>query len=443
MQLSYEVPSPLEPSALKKYRGSVLIYVNGTRHEVAAADSNGTLLEWLRGAGYTGTKLGCGEGGCGACTVMLSTRVHGSSEVRHAAVNACLMPLPAADWCAITTVEGLGSARSGKLHPVQERISALHGSQCGFCTPGIVMAIYATLRTTPQLSAEELTERLDGNLCRCTGYRPILDAAASLCVREGGSAGDSGCGGGCASGGCGCGGGNGGCGGGNGGCAGGGGAYAAAGGGATGCAGCPPIEGLIPADCKLLPDGDVVSSSDHKLRAHTPYAHSAAAAAEPPLPDELRAWPPPPLHLPALSRAKPTAWWRPSSLAELLALKAALGAKARIVVGASEVTIEARYKNLNTTVRVLGDILSIYICPSIYLFLYLSIYRSIYLSIYPVYILYIYIYSGINTNTRYIERYMERYIYLSIYLLLYLSIALSIYLGLAHRGLRAPLPIFS
>ncbi|EOD25420.1 hypothetical protein EMIHUDRAFT_469173 [Emiliania huxleyi CCMP1516] len=249
--LAYE-ETPLSAAALKQYRGSVLLYCNGKRHEIAAADAQMTLLEWLRSEGYTGTKLGCGEGGCGACTVVLSSRGDGS-EVRHSAVNACLMPVCAADWCMVTTVEGIGSSRRGEVHPIQERLAALHGSQCGFCTPGIVMALYAALRTSPDMRAEELTEKLDGNLCRCTGYRPILDAAASLCIRDDGG---SGC---CGGGGGENGGGGNGCGSGNKGCGG--------GGGAGGCA------ASLPSDCKLLPDGDVVSSTASKLAKHTtPYA---------------------------------------------------------------------------------------------------------------------------------------------------------------------------
>jgi len=320
--LAYE-ETPLSAAALKQYRGSVLLYCNGKRHEIAAADAQMTLLEWLRSEGYTGTKLGCGEGGCGACTVVLSSRGDGS-EVRHSAVNACLMPVCAADWCMVTTVEGIGSSRRGEVHPIQERLAALHGSQCGFCTPGIVMALYAALRTSPDMRAEELTEKLDGNLCRCTGYRPILDAAASLCIRDGGG---SGC---CGGGGGENGGGGNGCGSGNTGCGG--------GGGAGGCA------ASLPSDCKLLPDGDVVSSTASKLAKHTtPYAATDAAESEPALPEELLAWPPPPLHIPAAPR-RPTAWWSPTSLQELLALKASLGERGRIVTGASEVTIEARYK---------------------------------------------------------------------------------------------------
>ena len=169
------MPLEIEPPVrLAAYRTSLTTWVNGTKHEIAAADLNMTLLEWLRSIGLTGTKLGCGEGGCGACTVVVSSFDAAAGAPRHAAVNACLFPLCAVDWCAVTTIEGIGSTRKG-LHPVQERMTEMHGSQCGFCTPGIVMAMYALFRTTPDLGVATLEEHMDGNLCRCTGYRPILD----------------------------------------------------------------------------------------------------------------------------------------------------------------------------------------------------------------------------------------------------------------------------
>lgn len=93
-------------------------------------------------------------------------------------MNACLMPVLAADGCHVTTVEGVGSVKTG-LHPVQQAMVDMHGSQCGFCTPGIIVSIYTLLANNP--SVEHLEEHLDGNLCRCTGYRPIWDAARSLC----------------------------------------------------------------------------------------------------------------------------------------------------------------------------------------------------------------------------------------------------------------------
>ena len=133
--------------------------------------------------GLKGTKLGCGEGGCGACTVMLS-HAHekgqdGKPMIRHVSANACLTPLCACDGYAITTIEGIGGMKQG-LHPIQQRLSSMHGSQCGFCTPGIVMSLYAQLRQYPNSTPHELEECMDGNLCRCTGYRPIIDAARSL-----------------------------------------------------------------------------------------------------------------------------------------------------------------------------------------------------------------------------------------------------------------------
>ena len=132
-----------------------------------------------------GTKLGCGEGGCGACTVMLSTYDHETSTIRHYSANACLTPLCSLDGIAVTTIEGIGGMRQG-LHPVQKRLASLHGSQCGYCTPGIVMSLYSFLRAKHNATPHEIEEAMDGNLCRCTGYRPIIDAAKSLSNNKGG-----------------------------------------------------------------------------------------------------------------------------------------------------------------------------------------------------------------------------------------------------------------
>ena len=98
---------------------------------------------------------------------------------RHISVNACLMPVLAADGCHITTVEGVGTVKGNKLHPIQQAMVDMHGSQCGFCTPGIIVSLYTLLSNKPNVA--HLEEHLDGNLCRCTGYRPIWDAARSLC----------------------------------------------------------------------------------------------------------------------------------------------------------------------------------------------------------------------------------------------------------------------
>ena len=338
--------------ATSAYREHLTLFVNGKRHSVdasASAKPFTTLLDWLRSIGLTGTKLGCGEGGCGACTVMVSSFDAARGEVRHASVNACLMPLCAADWCAITTVEGIG--KSSAPHPVQSRLAELHGSQCGFCTPGIVMAIYALFRQHPEASVAHLEEHMDGNLCRCTGYRPIWDAAKSLthdaprgdtCGRfakqpggetaaeghscAGACAGPEGCGGG------GCGGASGGGGGGGGGgCCGGGGGEL------------PDIELLDATPTEL------VSSTAHKLSTAalaTPYSATDAAAREPEFPAALRAAAALPLKLSSPDGG--VTWWAPPDLASLLALYGALPG-ARLIAGNTEVGIEQRFKGVAET----------------------------------------------------------------------------------------------
>ncbi|CAM9942756.1 unnamed protein product, partial [Choristocarpus tenellus] len=157
-------------------REHLMFYVNGLKHVVRGIEPETTLLQYLRKTGLTGTKLGCGEGGCGACTVMVSSYDYAAGNICHRAINACLAPVCSVDWCHVTTVEGVGSMRLG-LHPVQLRIAEMHGSQCGFCTPGIVMALYALLRSNPGATADEIEGGLDGNLCRCTGeFRILRDA---------------------------------------------------------------------------------------------------------------------------------------------------------------------------------------------------------------------------------------------------------------------------
>ncbi|KAJ1963652.1 hypothetical protein GGI12_001932 [Dipsacomyces acuminosporus] len=166
-----------------KYRTSLLFYVNGQRRLLHSGsfDPEQRLVDYLRSEGLTGTKLGCAEGACGACTVMVSRYNVDQNKVAHASVNACLCPLYALDGKHVVTVEGIGTQKLP--HPVQERIALLHGTQCGFCTPGFSMSLYAKLRSLPNgaLPTEaEVEQCLSGNLCRCTGYRPILDAAKTL-----------------------------------------------------------------------------------------------------------------------------------------------------------------------------------------------------------------------------------------------------------------------
>uniref|UniRef100_A0A8C9TF78 Aldehyde oxidase 5 n=1 Tax=Scleropages formosus TaxID=113540 RepID=A0A8C9TF78_SCLFO len=147
----------------------------------------------MSAARLTGTKYGCGSGGCGACTVMLSR------YDPHCSANACLLPVVSLHGAAVVTVEGIGSTKT-KLHPVQERIAKAHGSQCGFCTPGMVMSMYTLLRNQPQPSLEDIREALTGNLCRCTGYRPIVDGFKTFCgvseCCQNGESGKNCCGGG-------------------------------------------------------------------------------------------------------------------------------------------------------------------------------------------------------------------------------------------------------
>ncbi|XP_069577315.1 xanthine dehydrogenase/oxidase [Brachyistius frenatus] len=174
----------------------LIFFVNGKKIVERNADPEMTLLTYLRRKlGLTGTKLGCSEGGCGACTVMLSRYQTHTEQLVHLAVNACLAPLCSLHLVAVTTVEGIGSV-ARKLHPVQERIAKAHGSQCGFCTPGVVMSMYTLLRNSPAPNMADVGEAFHGNLCRCTGYRPILEGYRTF-TTEGGCCGgrgrESGC----------------------------------------------------------------------------------------------------------------------------------------------------------------------------------------------------------------------------------------------------------
>ncbi|OXV09359.1 hypothetical protein Egran_02885 [Elaphomyces granulatus] len=178
------------------YDDTIRFYLNGTRVILNDVDPEITLLEYLRGIGLTGTKLGCAEGGCGACTVVVSHLNLTTKRLHHASVNACLAPLVSVDGKHVITVEGIGDVKNP--HAVQQRIAVGNGSQCGFCTPGIVMSLYALLRNDPDPSPLAVEEAFDGNLCRCTGYRPILDAAQSFSsVTNGGKAHANGGTGGC------------------------------------------------------------------------------------------------------------------------------------------------------------------------------------------------------------------------------------------------------
>jgi xanthine dehydrogenase small subunit len=149
-----------------------------------AAAASRTLLDHLRlDARATGTKEGCNEGDCGACTVVLA-RLKGGA-VDYQAVNACILLAGQVDGAEVITVEDIAACG---LHPVQQAMVRHHGSQCGFCTPGIVMSLFALYHSGAAADRAAINDCLAGNLCRCTGYRPIIDAALEVC---GGAAADA------------------------------------------------------------------------------------------------------------------------------------------------------------------------------------------------------------------------------------------------------------
>ena len=152
--------------------------LNGASVTVDGLPPSTTLLAWLREhRQLTGTKEGCAEGDCGACTVMLAQRNGG--RLRWLPINACIRPLASIAGSAIFTVEGL-RGEDGTLHPVQQAMVETHGSQCGFCTPGFVMSLFGLYKNATALTRAEVDDTVSGNLCRCTGYRPIQDAARRM-----------------------------------------------------------------------------------------------------------------------------------------------------------------------------------------------------------------------------------------------------------------------
>lgn len=149
--------------------------LNGERVRVDDADPHTTLLWYLRNRGLTGTKEGCAEGECGACAVVLVRR-SAAGQTRYEPVNSCLVLLGSLADHEVLTVEGI--AKDGELHPVQQALADGGGSQCGYCTPGFVVSLFAEYYRPGRNGYHP--EAISGNLCRCTGYRPIRDAAESL-----------------------------------------------------------------------------------------------------------------------------------------------------------------------------------------------------------------------------------------------------------------------
>nr|XP_018916770.1 PREDICTED: xanthine dehydrogenase [Bemisia tabaci] len=286
---------------------TLVFFVNGVKVVDSEVNPEWTLLQYLRQKLHlTGTKLGCAEGGCGACTVMVSKFDRVKKKITHSAVNACLTPVCAVHGLAVTTVEGIGSTRT-RLHPVQERIAKAHGSQCGFCTPGIVMSMYSLLRShkEPTLTMDDMEVAFQGNLCRCTGYRPIIEGFRSFIeeweqVR----------------------------------------ARSATNGTTNGC-------GMGENCCKVKKNGlqngtaDSADEEDGKLFNQANFAPYDPTQ-EPIFPSELQ-----------LSdkldseffmvKGQDVTWYRPSKMEDLLALKAKYN-HAKIVVGNTEVGVEVKFK---------------------------------------------------------------------------------------------------
>jgi len=167
------------PASVSKPRPMVPLRVNGVDRSVALEPDRHLLYVLREELGLTGTKYGCGEGECGACKVLLDG----------AAVRACQTRIGEAVGRSVTTIEGLASGE--RLHPVQQAFIDAGAFQCGFCTPGMIIAAAALLSRTPRPSDAEVRAALDGNLCRCGGYLRILDAVARASQRVVGTGGST------------------------------------------------------------------------------------------------------------------------------------------------------------------------------------------------------------------------------------------------------------
>lgn len=159
-------------------RSEIRFLLNDETVAISDVKPDEMLLDYLRvRRSLRGTKEGCAEGDCGACTVLVGRQ--GRDGLVYEGVNACIRFLGSLDGCHVVTVEHL-AARDGKLHPVQQAMVDYHGSQCGFCTPGFVMSLYGMWMRNPNPTDPEIERALQGNLCRCTGYEPIIKAARAI-----------------------------------------------------------------------------------------------------------------------------------------------------------------------------------------------------------------------------------------------------------------------
>lgn len=276
------------------WSSELVFFLNGTKIVLTNPDPEATVLEYIRAIGLTGTKLGCAEGGCGACTVIVASYDRVEKTVYHAAINACISPLVYLDGKHLITVEALGTSKNP--HPAQERIAKLHGSQCGFCTPGFVMSLYAVLRNNKDPSEHDLEEAFDGNLCRCTGYRPILDAARTFATKK-----------------------------------------------TEGCA-------MGAKCCKANGDGGEKSACGQP-EAHPPTARSFPQVDFKPYDPTTEL-----LFPPFLKKYEARSlyfgnerktWLRPVTLKDLLKVKRLARGSAKITAGSSEIQVEIKYKHLN------------------------------------------------------------------------------------------------
>ena len=160
------------------HRNAIRFLLNGRDVSIENVGASQTLLDYLRlDRRLTGTKEGCAEGDCGACTVLVGRLT--ASGLVYQPVNACIRFLASVDGCHVVTVEHL-SGPEGRLHPVQQAMVEHHGTQCGFCTPGFVMSLYALWMAVPEPTEAQVETALQGNLCRCTGYEPIIRAAVAV-----------------------------------------------------------------------------------------------------------------------------------------------------------------------------------------------------------------------------------------------------------------------
>ncbi len=164
------------------------LVLNGARVRIENTPATTTLLDWLRRSGRTGSKCGCAEGDCGACTVALLDR-DAAGQPAYRAINSCIALLPAFAGREIVTVEGL--ANGAALHPVQHAMVEHSGSQCGYCTPGFVVSLFEAYYRPEVQRPCQINDQLCGNLCRCTGYRPIRDAAVAALATRPPAAGDA------------------------------------------------------------------------------------------------------------------------------------------------------------------------------------------------------------------------------------------------------------